>query len=240
MNTLALLHGWGATGAVWDPLAAQLAGKMRVLAPTLEGWRWDWLAHWLTALPLRDTLVVGWSLGGMLLLEALAASGLKPAAVVLVAAPAVFCRRPDFPQGQPPAMVRAMRQRLRRDAAAVLGDFARRCLAPEEEGFWPAVRELFPADQEADFLAAGLDYLLHADLRPLLPRVCSPITLVQGEADAIVAPAQARFLAAHLPESRLAALPGAGHLPFLTRAAAFGELIREAAAREGGPKEDFP
>lgn len=234
MNTLALVHGWGATAAVWRPLKERFTPKLQVLAPTLPGWRADWLAGWLATLPLADTLAVGWSLGGMLLLEALAAFGLKPAGAVLVAVPAVFCRRPDFPHGQPPAAVRAMRQGVKRDAGPVLGDFARRCLAPGEEAFGPAVRELFPDGQEADFLADGLDYLLRGDLRPLLPRIFTPVTLVQGGADPVVPPEQARFLKERLPDARLTTLPGAGHLPFITQMARFNEIVIEVVGESRG------
>jgi pimeloyl-ACP methyl ester carboxylesterase len=39
--------------------------------------------------------------------------------------------------------------------------------------------------------------------------------------------AQGRFLHQQIPGSRLYLLPGAGHLPFLTQAAAFNEILEE-------------
>jgi pimeloyl-ACP methyl ester carboxylesterase len=56
---------------------------------------------------------------------------------------------------------------------------------------------------------------------------------VQGEADRIVPPEQARFLSEHLPGSRLVMLPGAGHVPFITQAARFNEIVKEIV--KGGP-----
>jgi pimeloyl-[acyl-carrier protein] methyl ester esterase len=232
MKTLALLHGWGATGAIWSCQEQQLAGKARILTPDFGCWQAGWLADWLRTLPLAHTVAVGWSLGGMLLLEALATFGLTPAAVVLVGVPAVFCRRPHHPYGPSPAAVRALRQAVKRDSKSVLEDFSRRCLAPREESFWPAVRHYFVPDQDPAFLAAGLDYLQNADLRPVLGRVKAPVTLVQGDADAIVPPAQAQRLQTYLPGSQLVVLPGAGHLPFLTQAGVFAEILNQVAGED--------
>ena len=90
MTTLVLLHGWGAGGGVWDRQAAAFKdfpkfNLAQVLAPTIPVWEADWLAAYLGALPLKECLLVGWSLGGMLLLEAVSRLiGPPPRGVALV------------------------------------------------------------------------------------------------------------------------------------------------------------
>ncbi len=234
IEALFFTHGWGATGEIWQPLTARLVHGGAVLAPTLKRWQADWLAAQLRALPLAATLAVGWSLGGMLLLEAMALCGLQPAGLVLVGVPVRFCRCPDFPHGHPPAAVRALRQAVKRDPKGVLNQFARQSLAPGEEPFWPEVRTFFPAHQEGDFLAAGLDYLLKQDLRPLLPHIAGEITIIQGEADPIVGREQAVFFKEHLPGARLILLPGAGHIPFFTQSAAVAEILNDILKKGPG------
>lgn len=227
MTTLALVHGWGATGGAWRQMEQRLPPRVRIEAPTLPEWDPEWVARWLARLPLARTLAVGWSLGGCLLLEAVASFGVRPAALVLVGVPAVFCQRPDFPDGQPPAVVRAMRRALFQDAARVLADFARLCLAPGEAAWQEEALQLFPVGQSPAHLAAGLDYLLTADLRPFLGRVPMPVTLIQGEEDAIVRPSQAKYFEENLPRAQAVLLPRAGHLPFLTRAREFQAILAE-------------
>jgi len=205
-----------------------------VHAPTLPVWQATWLADFLEKLPLARTVAVGWSLGGMLLLEALAERRLRPASLVLVGVAAVFCRRGDHPWGQPPAAVRAMRRALWQEAGRVLVDFAAGCLAPGEESFREEVTALFPNHADAGHLAAGLDYLLAADLRPQLSRLSGPTLLVQGGADRIVLPEQTQFLHEHLPGSRLITFPGAGHVPFITQAARFNEILKEVVGEGRG------
>lgn len=227
MRHLVLLHGWGARGAVWRHQVEAFKRACIVHTPTLPGWEAAWVAEFLESLPPAQTLAVGWSLGGMLILEALAATPWKPAGLILVGVPAVFCPRDGHPWGQPPAAVRAMRRALAKNPRKVLADFASACLARGEDPFEHEVKALFDPDPAGDHLAAGLDYLLQADLRPVLAKIPGPAVIVQGEADGIVAPAQARFLHRHLLGSRLVILSGAGHVPFITQTAQFNEILKE-------------
>lgn len=231
---LVLLHGWGAGGAVWRRQAKAFEGAGTVQAPTVGRWDAAWVADFLAPLPLSRAVLIGWSLGGMLLLEALAEAQARPGGLILVGVPAVFCQRADHPWGQRPAAVRAMRRALSKDAPTVLRDFANGCLAPGEEMFRDEQTHLFRPDMDAVGLASGLDYLLAADLRPRLPRLAVRPVIVQGGADRIVPPEQARFLSERLPGSRLIMLPGAGHAPFITQAARFNEIVKEMAGEDRG------
>jgi pimeloyl-[acyl-carrier protein] methyl ester esterase len=228
MTTLALFHGWGASGRIWERQAAAFGHRLTVLTPTLPAWEAGWVADFLRKLPLRECLLVGWSLGGMLLLAALSRlTGPPPGGVILVGVAPVFTRRPDYSWGQPPAVVRAMRRALKENPQPVLAKFAERCLAPGEADFISQAREAFASSDTTGNLATGLDYLLTQDLRALLPRLPGGGVIIQGQEDRIVDPAQGRFLHEQLPGSRLNLLPGAGHLPFLTQAPAFNGIIEE-------------
>ena len=232
MTTLVLLHGWGASGRVWEGQVAAFGHRMTVLTPTAPVWEEGWFSEYLGGLDLQECLLVGWSLGGMLLLEALSnLTGPPPGGLVLVGVAPVFTRRPDYPCGQPPGAVRAMRRALTKDMKntpnppQVLAEFAEQCLAPGEAAFASQTREAFAVPAAAGTLAAGLDYLLNQDLRPLLPHLPAGAVVIQGQADRIVDPAQGRLLQEHLPGARLHLLPAAGHLPFLTQAAAFNGIL---------------
>jgi pimeloyl-[acyl-carrier protein] methyl ester esterase len=226
MRTLVLLHGWGASGAIWRRQEAAFAPAFRVLAPDIPAWEAGWLAGFLKDLPLKDTVLVGWSLGGMVLLEALPRLLERPAALVLVGVAAAFCQRPDHPFGPETGLLRAMRRSLATNPGRILADFARLCLAPGEVAFREEAVAAFAAVTRVANLAQGLDYLQTKDLRALLPTLSGPVAIIQGEKDAIVPPAQGRFLARRIPGARLFLMPAAGHLPFLTQAPAFNQILR--------------
>ena len=230
MKTLILLHGWGADGSVWFKQASAFGGHLQVETPTIPDWDSAWLGAYLQKLSLPDSLLVGWSLGGMLLLETLARHPAAVGGLVLVGAAPVFCSQEDHPWGQPPVVVRAMRRGLKSDPRKVLHDFAGKCLSPEEEAWEKEVLALFPARNGAP-LAGGLDYLLHRDLRPLLPNLNAPCTIIQGDRDRIVDPEQARFLHDRLPDSSLRLLSAAGHLPLWTQAGRFNDILAEMIGR---------
>jgi pimeloyl-[acyl-carrier protein] methyl ester esterase len=233
MTTLVLFHGWGASGRVWQKQVEYFQDRVTVLTPTVPVWEASWFSDYLLKLPLEECLLVGWSLGGMLLLEALnRLPDPPPLGLVLVGVAPVFTRRADYPEGQPPGVVRAMRRALKRDRQQVLDDFLQQSLAPGEMAMIFQVRAAFALPAEADHLAAGLDYLLERDLRPLLPGLPAGAVIIQGEEDRIVPPAQGRFLQGQLAGARLNLLPGAGHLPFLTQAAAFNGILAECLKAE--------
>jgi pimeloyl-[acyl-carrier protein] methyl ester esterase len=164
----------------------------------------------------------------MVLLEALSGlQGYPIGGLVLAGVAPVFCRRPDYPRGQLPAAVRAMRRGVKESPRKILDEFARQCLAPGEAAYSSQAQAMFASPTAAETLSAGLDYLLTSDLRPLLPGLPTGAVIIQGQADRIVSPAQARFLRDQLPGASLHDLPGVGHLPFLTQAPVFNEVIVE-------------
>lgn len=227
MKTLVLLHGWGTSGRVWHRQVEAFGGRLPVLTPTLPTWKAAWVADYLNRLPLQDCLVVGWSLGGILLLEALPYLGTPLAGLVLVAVSPAFCRKPGYRLGQQTAVVRAMRQALREDFAGVLKEFAHRCLGPEEEAYQEEVTALFGSEVTPDHLVQGLDYLLRQDLRSQLHHLPGRPVIVQGDQDCVVPVAQAHYLQEHLNGARLYILHGAGHVPFLTQAPAFNGILEK-------------
>jgi pimeloyl-ACP methyl ester carboxylesterase len=234
MKTLVLLHGWGATGDIWRSQAEAFVGLgVTVLTPTFPAWEVSWLRGFLKDLPLAETVLAGWSLGGMLLLEALSQESVVPGGLVLVAVPVSFCERPDHHCGQPRAMVRALRRTVRQDPRRGLTDFAGRCLAPGEANFREEILQAFQSLENGADLAQGLDYLLDTDLRPQLSDIPPGALVIQGEEDSIVPPEQAEILSRHLKEARVVSLPGAGHAPFVTRAGEFKVIIEEIVG--GGP-----
>jgi pimeloyl-ACP methyl ester carboxylesterase len=63
------------------------------------------------------------------------------------------------------------------------------------------------------------------DLRPQLPKLNVPTLIIHGEADVIVLPEEAQWLAQTLPNARLVMLPGAGHVPTMTRSQQVADAI---------------
>ena len=170
---------------------------------------------------------MGWSLGGMLALEVCAA-GFRPRALITIAACASFCRRPDFGLGVPPAVVRGMRQRLKTEPSEVVQDFYRQLLAPGESEWEDYFTDSAAARLRAAVVGAGFGVFAH-------PRPAGGAGDGRGRVSDDRAwgkrsnypAAQAYFLKEQLPGARLVMLPGAGHVPMVSRSREINELIAD-------------
>jgi pimeloyl-[acyl-carrier protein] methyl ester esterase len=204
-----ILPGWGAGPELLAPLAP--AGA-RVAAADWDRARSpeDLVPLALeAAAPLAEELVVlGWSLGAMVALEALPALAGRVSRLHLVAP----CLR--FTAGWPPRVLLRMRRRCAEEPVAVIDAFGRSLVAPGEERFAPALR----TDRPVVALLAGLDYLATRALAPPVPVPGCRVRVVHGGADTVI-PEELSLPVAEALGAARRVLSGAGHVPQLSRAA---------------------
>lgn len=239
---IVLVHGWALSARAFEPLLAPLASHGRVLALDLRGHgeappappghgiagHARDLAALFAARGLQRALLVGWSMGAQVALEALPLLGERVAGLALLAATPCFVEREGWPHGLPATSVRALAARLRHRPEVALRRFFDGMFAPDElpdlerQALAAAVLAA-PLSEEAAL--AELDALLTADQRPRLAGVRVPTLLVHGERDAICLPAASAAVAEAIPGARRWLLPGVGHAPQLSRPALVAELL---------------
>lgn len=106
---------------------------------------------------------------------------------------------------------------LRKAYPATLDRFVESCVPePESDHIKHWGRQIIDRASQAAaialYLSAG-----EIDLRSELHHVAQPTLIIHGEADALVSLDDARRLAEILPNAKLIVLPGAGHVPTMTR-----------------------
>jgi pimeloyl-ACP methyl ester carboxylesterase len=240
-----LLHGYVGDHRTWSRQLAGLADEFTLVAwdapgyggssdPTetigLDGFA-DCLAAFVEALGLERPHVVGLSFGGGLALELYHRHPGLPRSLVLADAYA------GWAGSLPPAEVEhRLTQALRLAELqpqelldALLPTLFSPAAAPERvREFAAAMTDFHPAGLRASARAFAA-----ADLRAVLPRVAVPTLLLYGELDARAPLTVARDLHAGIPGSRLAVLPGAGHISNVEAAEDFNAELR-AFLRAGG------
>jgi pimeloyl-[acyl-carrier protein] methyl ester esterase len=223
---LVLLHGWGLSGAVFDALVPLLASRYRVHCVDLPGHgasasvaleSSDVLSRLLEALPER-AIWFGWSLGGVLALQAAHQAPGRIAGVVTLATSPRFLAAPDWPCGLQPGVLQSFAEGLRDDYAATLTRFLAlqtRGLAGGRETLRTLRIGLASAPPAPAALASGLQILRGSDLRAILPGLGARLHMWFGDRDPLVPSGAAAAVARLAPQAQVERVQGWGHAPFL-------------------------
>jgi pimeloyl-[acyl-carrier protein] methyl ester esterase len=216
--------------AVWDGLPPSLTADRRICRIELPGHgespfelchdgREAWADACLEAAPER-AVWLGWSLGGLIALEAALRVPERVSALVLLTATPRFVRARDWPAAMDAATLARFHEELQADPSGTLDRFlalqvrgsvaARDCLRTlrREVSWRPAAN---PAALEM-----GLDLLRTSDLRERICGLACPTLWLFGQRDTLVPAAASEGLAALLPDSVQRVIAGAAHAPFLS------------------------
>jgi pimeloyl-[acyl-carrier protein] methyl ester esterase len=241
------LHGWAMSSRVWR-FQRRLDNGCRLIfldqrghgqsspAPgyTVQDFADD-LVAFFEQKALEDAVLVGWSMGVQVSLQAFAALRSRLAALVLVGGTPRFTTADDYPHGQPPLEVKGMGVRLRRDYHKTMGEFFKGMFAEGEmdgEQYQRIVHEIVMGGRSPDADAAqkSLQILSAVDQREILPQVDRPVLLIHGALDKICPASASEYMAKRLPMASLEVMPGCGHAPFMTRPEQFNDLLRSFIA----------
>ena len=228
------LTGWGHTPECWEPLAELGMPVNGVAPPDLADPRppEGAIARAAGHLPEELGILMGWSLGGLVALEARQ----RCEGLVLIATPPSFLARPRYPAGMAEATFAEFRAGVASDPRAALrrfyalqfqGDAAPR-------GHWGGWRDrILDWNRSADALLGWLDALAGTDLTERPPALQGPTLIVHGEADPVVDAVATEFFAERGPDVQVRRIPGAGHAPHISHpeevAEAIGRFVRYIA-----------
>jgi len=156
--------------------------------------------------------LAGFSMGGMIALEAVARKPENIQGLILAGTSPSFCFREDFDHGKPAENVRALSLNLFKDARQALSRFYELVSYPfrpfqEKEEAWLDV--ILKTDVKV--LEKGLQYLMKTDLRPLIPKISMPVLLIHGKQDKVVPWQASEWMSRNLAKSRLKLLDDYGH-----------------------------
>ncbi len=213
-------HGWGFGPTAFDPLRSALADCCELSALALTAPGSGDFETWSSELAKQVSsgeVLLGWSLGAMLALAAVAA-GARPRALVLIGASPRFVASGDWPHGLDAGTVSTFRSGVAEHPARTLKRFlALQTLGDSQRSAAQALLE--PAlETDATKLSPALSALINADLRTCVGQIRVPTLLLHGENDALMPLRAATWLVDHLPNARLIVLPQCGHAPHVTQA----------------------
>lgn len=239
---LVLLHGWGLNHAVWQQMRPQLSEHFQVLTPDLPGfglaasYPQPYVLGEVAAIVAEQipagSLLLGWSLGGMVATQIALDYPQKVKALALVASSPYFVASEAWP-GMAPAVLRQFAQALAKDVAQTIDRF----LAIQALGSETARQEIKLLKQallslplpQPEALAGGLALLAEQDLRPRLAGLKMPVAGCFGRLDSLVPVAMLESLQLLLPHAKLTVIPKASHAPFISHPLEFEHWLLDWA-----------
>lgn len=154
--------------------------------------------------PRAPSVLVGWSMGGLVALETAYFFPEMVAKLVLIGSTCCFCSKEDdlgvYRMGISPLNVRGMSIGLEKAARVTLAMFYQNIYPTEFDAAQLKEKTEVGLELDHSILQHGLRYLEKADLRGVLEDIAQPAFAIHGRRDKIISPDASDFLAQHLPD----------------------------------------
>lgn len=245
---LVLIHGWGMSGAVWQPLVKKLSKLFTLHIVDLPGMGFSrpiepFHLH-AVAEKVAETLpaeadVIGWSLGGQVAMRIALDYPDLVRRLVLVGATPCFVNK-SFDQtnieykttwdaGIDPDVFSNFADSVNEDYHKTMAQFLTlQCMGSSDaRSTVKLLRNKFaerptPSSQS---LFRALDILLDTDLRAEVGHLRKPTLLIHGDRDTLAPVQAAHWMMQNLPTGFLRVMAGASHAPFLSHQEHFIEAV---------------
>lgn len=245
---LVMLPGWGMDYTVWEPVSSFL---FQYFEPVFCDW------HDVDTVEAFKTRVfslieekiegsfwlLGWSLGSLLAIEAACKYADRVDRVILICGTSRFTRdkKSGYSCGWTQSVVEKMKAALYNDRQKTLASFYDSMFSEEEikQGYDKKTKEFIQTGKACKLkeLEAGLDFLIHEDVRGMLENINAPLLLIHGEKDTICPVSASEYISKQVKGTVFFnIMAGVGHVPFHTAANEFNTLIK--VFMELGEKND--
>lgn len=236
---LVLLHGWAMHAGLFSPLSERLRNRYSLHLVDLPGHghsrdsrvplQLPALAQAVAAQVPERAVWLGWSLGGLVALQAARQFPQRLRGLAMLCANPRFVRGDDWPQGMPAEIFQGFAKDLENDYRATLDRF----LMLEAQGSDHMREELrmlrdqvyARGEPPPQTLRDGLALLQQSDLRDGLATLAMPSLWLAGRRDRLVSPASMRAAASHAVQATYVEIAHGGHAPFLTHAEEVADAI---------------
>jgi len=232
---LVLLHGWGSSAGVWQPVIERLQESYQCYMPELPGHgeseltqtRLKSLAEEILAAVGCPAIWLGWSLGALIAMQAALLAPPQVLRLLIVAGTPAFVQRDGWEMAMSADTFHQFQSGLAGNASKTL----RRFIALQAHGDSQAkqvMRQLGGASAKRfDAIGWGLDVLRDSDLLGELSSIGCPVDCLCGELDALVPVSVQGEMRTRLDAS-VTAWSDTGHAPFLSRPDEIVDWVKEA------------
>lgn len=240
-DPLCLLHGWALNSHVWDPLVEDLQqqhlltlidlpGHGKSAPPVSGNYTLDSLAELIGKQLQDNTILAGWSLGGLIAIKIAARFPQLVRKLVLIASSPQFANSKDWDHGVKKSIIDGFARDLTQDYRETIHRFLAIQTFGSEKAK-PVIRELREkvfanGEPHIDSLSKGLQILKSSNLWQEASNIQCPALVILGEKDTLIPRDSGVQTQQTIPNCQLEIIKGAGHAPFLSHKEAFLEVIK--------------
>lgn len=238
---LVLLHGWGLNSGVWEPILAHLNKAFRVYCIDLPGYGLNCdvlpetydlasVADMIAAVFPTNSILIGWSLGGLVATTIATRQPQKVKALGLIASSPCFANR-DAWKGIKSATLQQFSALLATDLEKTVERFLAIQAMGSEFGRQDVkkIKALIMnhALPNAVALTSGLQILGDVDLRDALSNLAMPAFGIYGRLDSLVPATNIDWIAEQIPNFHYRMVEKASHAPFISHTEEFIRCFNE-------------
>jgi len=239
---LVLLHGWGLSNNVWEGIINELQQFSQVSIIDLPGYgrsqSLNYKEYSLSNLATEikqhikpNSIILGWSLGGMIAVQMALDYPEYVNKLILVASSPQYFKAEDWKHAVSREILEGFSNELLADyKATILHFLAIQALGSEHaQDEIRLLRQRVFRDGQPDpkALKAGLDILLSANLRQQLKNIACPSLVINGQHDRLVPLHSGEAVASLIQNCQLKLVQGASHAPFISHPNLFVNLVKE-------------
>ncbi|MDP4118817.1 MAG: alpha/beta hydrolase [Bacillota bacterium] len=226
-----ILHGWGASSAVMQPIVNGLEGKMRVFNLDLPGFGksdeplsgdWniysyaDFVKDFATALEIDNPVIIAHSYGGRIALILAGKKMMKINKMVLTGCAGILPKRGIS------YYTKVYSYKIMKKISRLTGSFFKKQKEKMKKKY--GSEDYRNASEK---MRAVMVRAINEDLKYLLPHISVSTLLIWGEDDEATPLSDGKIMEKFIPDAGLVVMPGSGHFAFLQQSVWFNNIVKK-------------
>tara|TARA_Y100000748_G_scaffold96945_1_gene80796 strand:+ start:1031 stop:1771 length:741 start_codon:yes stop_codon:yes gene_type:complete len=230
-----LLHGWGVTNLIWEKFSPNFNLFKNIYTPCLygpivksEGTSLESISEALSKIIKNDSILVAWSISGLIALKLLGMSS-KIKAVVFIASTPCFINKHRWHNVIDTKDLEELKKKFANNTRSSLNHFASLVAHGDTQASKTnkAVRRYLAHERNKNSLSSWLNELETTDFRKILAFINIPCFFIFGENDILIKSRINKQVECLMPEAKCTTIKNCGHAPFISQPEVTYKLISE-------------
>ena len=228
-----LLHGWGVTNKVWQGFATKLNGFDNILTPCLydvsknsKNQGFSSLARALSKIIKKDSVVVAWSIGGLIALRLIPLTT-KIKAIIFIASSPCFINKEEWPNVIQKNKLDELKNRFSENTKVALNHFSGLVATGDEfsSKINKHIRQNLAKETQKEILSCWLREMETDDQRNQFIKMEIPSNIILGQNDTLIKSRIKNQIEALNINTHCVIIQNCGHAPFVSKPAETNNIV---------------